>query len=210
MEALWTAAQVEGKIRARIYYDDSFLTIDDHLPSRITKFIVTDGAADRGCPQDVKPFKNEDTGSDDFDETPFAFWIPLYMLDHSGVRISTRPFNDPWDSGCCGFVGVLKEDIENQYGDLSDASVSCARAVMLEEVKIIDALFRGEVYSYAIDQFEHCESCGKSGWELIDACGGFVGNPKLVHDRAVECLKENLANQGLEHEVEEFDPGHWS
>ena len=62
MEALWTAAQVEGKIVAKIYHDDFFMTIDDYMPSRITKFIVTDGAADRGCPQDVKPFKNEDTG----------------------------------------------------------------------------------------------------------------------------------------------------
>ena len=210
MEALWTAAQVEGKIVAKIYHDDFFMTIDDYMPSRITKFIVTDGAADRGCPQDVKPFKNEDTGQDDFDETPFAFWKPLYMLDHSGVRVSVRPFGDPWDSGCCGFVGVLKEDIIKEYGELTPETEGMASALMFAEVQALDALFRGDVYSYAIEQYEYCEACKVGKWETIDACGGYVGNPKVVHERAVECLKENLASQGLEGEVEEFDPGHWS
>lgn len=207
---LWTAAKVEGKIVAKIYHDDEFMTIDDYMPNRISKFIVTDGAADRGCPQDVKPFKNEDTGMDDFDESPFEFWVPLYMLDHSGVRISIKPFGDPWDSGCCGFVGVLKEDIIREYGDLSPESVGMARALMISEVQTLSSLFAGDVYGYVVQQFESCESCGRSSWETVDACGGFVGNPKLVHEQAVESLKNTLSQHGLEGEIEEFDPGHWA
>jgi hypothetical protein len=30
--------------------------------------------------------------------------LPVYMLDHSGVSISVRPFGDPWDSGLAGCI----------------------------------------------------------------------------------------------------------
>lgn len=34
---------------------------------------------------------------------------PLYLYDHSGITISTSPFNDPLDSGQIGFVFIPKE-----------------------------------------------------------------------------------------------------
>ena len=30
--------------------------------------------------------------------------LPVYMLNHSGITISTNPFSCPWDSGQVGFI----------------------------------------------------------------------------------------------------------
>jgi hypothetical protein len=203
MEALWTAAQVEGKITAKVYRDDdSFLTIDDHLPERITKFVVTDGAADRGCPQDIKPTFDESDDTHDFDREPFAFFAPLYMLDHSGVRISLNSFNDPWDSGCCGFVGVLKEDIVKQYGELTQDTEQQALQQMRSEVETISNIFAGNVYGYVVEERQFCESCQTEKWETVDSCWGFVGDAKYVNENAVESLRSILSEKGMEDEIE--------
>lgn len=63
-----------------------------------------------------------------------AFILPLYLYVHSGMAMSTGPFNDPWDSGQMGwklriysgsfvqkiFVVGNRHDIERAIKDLSD------------------------------------------------------------------------------------------
>src|SRR4051812_4095451 len=36
---------------------------------------------------------------------------PLFMLDHSGISISTNDFNDTWDSGQIGFVLMNRKSV---------------------------------------------------------------------------------------------------
>ena len=38
--------------------------------------------------------------------------LPVYLLDHSGLRMSVIDFKDPWDSGQVGFIYCTKEAIE--------------------------------------------------------------------------------------------------
>ena len=37
---------------------------------------------------------------------PYAIVMPIYKLDHSGITYSVLNFNDPWDSGQCGYIYV--------------------------------------------------------------------------------------------------------
>ena len=53
------------------------------------------------------------------DETPVSI-LPLFLLDHSGLTISTSPFSCPWDSGQIGFIysdSLCEEELEHQVQD---------------------------------------------------------------------------------------------
>jgi len=45
-----------------------------------------------------------------------AKYFPIYLYDHSGLTISTQPFNDRWDSGLLGYIYVTKERVRKEYG----------------------------------------------------------------------------------------------
>jgi len=48
-------------------------------------------------------------------------YLPLYLFAHSGVRVSTEPFNDPWDSGQCGFAVLEKDsDVDGDQAHLEN------------------------------------------------------------------------------------------
>jgi len=38
--------------------------------------------------------------------------LPLYLLDHTGITMSTKDFKDPWDSGKVGIIFCTKLDVE--------------------------------------------------------------------------------------------------
>lgn len=81
-----------------------------------------------------------------------AVVIPLYLLDHSGIAMSTRSFNDPWDSGRVGFIYMTKEDAKKNWNkkiitkNLRQKITECLE----NEVKIYDCYLRGEVYGYNV------------------------------------------------------------
>jgi len=45
-----------------------------------------------------------------------AVYLPLYLLDHSGLAMSTESFNDPWDSGQVGWISVSLDKLRREYG----------------------------------------------------------------------------------------------
>lgn len=74
------------------------------------------------------------------------FVFELYMLNHSGIKLSLDDFNDPWDSGLVGFVIVKKDDFMNNENR--------ARALAEGEIDYYNKWINGEVYSL---QVEHPE-----------------------------------------------------
>ena len=95
--------------------------------------------------------------------------MPLYLYDHSGITISTKPFGCPWDSGQIGFITISKDKIRSEYGvkritkDLLDR----VEGYLVSEVKLYDYYLMGEVY--------HFEITDKEG-NVLDSCGGFLGS----------------------------------
>lgn len=96
--------------------------------------------------------------------------MPIYMLDHSGLTISTKPFTCPWDSGQIGWIYTSPELIKREYGDCSEESLKKVRKVLLDEIKLYDQYLRGSVWG-----FEYGD----------DSCWGFFG--------------DELEETGLEH-----------
>lgn len=95
-----------------IFQDDIESPRDYYQDSNITKMICFHRKYQLG---DEHEFENP---------AAFAEWVknneknieaikPLYLLDHSGITISTHDFMDPWDSGQVGYVYVMKDQVKD-------------------------------------------------------------------------------------------------
>lgn len=122
-------------------------------------------------------------------ERPDVIALPLYLYDHSGITMSTRPFSCPWDSGQVGYIWVTKEKIREEFKvkRVTEKIEEKALKFLRDEVYIYDLHIRGEIYGYVIedDQGEH-----------IDSCWGFYGDPdEYMIDQAIELINDITKEQ---------------
>ena len=96
---------------------------------------------------------------------------PLYLYDHSGITISTKPFQSRWDSMQVGWVFVPRKNVELLQGwkRITKQRKEDLRKYMNNEVEVYDDYIRGEVYGYRAVTPEG---------EDIDSCWGFYGYDK--------------------------------
>lgn len=114
------------------------------------------------------------------------FWFPIYMLDHSGVSVSTRSFNDPWDSGCVGFIFVEKSDVRKEWKvqRISQKIKDIVSKNLIGEVETYDDYLTGNVYGYQIlDSDGNC----------VDSCYGFYGK-KWAEEEGNSALEYHKSN----------------
>jgi hypothetical protein len=109
--------------------------------------------------------------------------LPLYLLDHSGITISTSDFRDKWDSGQVGWTYASKADITKEYGDNSPESLERAERLLKAEVESYDCYIRGECYGFQL--FE-------DGVET-DSCWGFLGS----FNEALKAIREYLPEDAV-------------
>lgn len=76
--------------------------------------------------------------------------LPVYLLDHSGLAVSTTSFGDTWDSGQIGWIYANKETVIKEYGEWSEETIEKVKQFMESEVKEYDDYLRGENYMYDI------------------------------------------------------------
>ena len=95
--------------------------------------------------------------------------LPLYLYDHSGQTISTKPFGCRWDSGQVGFIYVSRKKLLEEYGGkkVTKKMLEKAEKVILSEVELYDSYIRGDVYG-----FKEYDADG----EEIDSYCGFYGD----------------------------------
>ncbi|WP_018878708.1 hypothetical protein [Thioalkalivibrio sp. ALE28] len=98
----------------------------------------------------------------------YMIMVPLYLYDHSGVTMSTRPFSCPWDSGQVGWIYVTREDARRAFGwkRLSPRREARIRSILEAEVATYDQYLQGEVYGYVVYE---------NGVE-VDSCWGFFSD----------------------------------
>ena len=109
--------------------------------------------------------------------------MPLYLLDHSGITISTRDFMDRWDSGQVGWTYASHADIVKEFGDASPESVEKARRLLNSEVETYDYYLRGECYGFQLFM---------DGVEQ-DSCWGFLGSFDAAKAAIREYIPEDAA-----------------
>lgn len=102
--------------------------------------------------------------------------LPLYLYDHSGLSISTRPFGCPWDSGRIGVIYVTNKKVREE-----GINPEKVEEYLRREVAIYDQYLTGDVYRYEISRVSVCDH-GCEHTELIDSCGGFFGEEKCISE----------------------------
>jgi hypothetical protein len=110
--------------------------------------------------------------------------LPLYLLDHSGITISTTDFNDRWDSGRIGFIFISKDKMLKEYGGkiCTKQLKERVKEYLVSEVKTYDQYLRGEVYGFQIfDKYNN----------EIDSCWGFYDKNECMK-AAEECVPEQV------------------
>lgn len=119
------------------------------------------------------------------EDLPHTFpivYLPLYLYDHSGITMSTRPFSCPWDSGQVGYIFITHEDAQKHYG-IDPESEDFKKEVedrLRFEVSIYDCYLRGEVCGFRIFEDDEAE-------DEVDSCYGFYGE-----DYCLQNAKESV------------------
>jgi len=88
----------------------------------------------------------------------------LYLYDHSGITISSTPFNSRFDSGIVG-IGFIREQDMPDYSDseMDRPSDSEVQSWIEDRVEEYDHYLQGNVYWYELIE----------DGESVDTCSGF-------------------------------------
>ena len=135
--------------------------------------------------------------------------MPLYLFDHSGITISTTPFNCRWDSCQIGFIYTTKEDIKENFmiKKITKKSLKRSEEILKGEVEIYDHYLTGEVYGFELIKkvkFKVKKEYSKNKIkeyieeeeEDLDSCSGYYG------DDGIKNIIEETQFEGID-EVEE-------
>lgn len=106
--------------------------------------------------------------------------LPVFMYDHGAQSISTKPFEDRWDSGQLGWIyatdnsiraiGWVKDDEE-----ITSEVIERVKAALVSEVETYNEYLQGDVWGFIVEEHKTCECCGTVKVENVDSCGGFLG-----------------------------------
>lgn len=102
--------------------------------------------------------------------------LPVYVIDHSGIALSDKPFGCPWDSWQAGCLYMTEKTLLAEYGQNTPETREKAKNYLRGELQEYAAYVAGEVYGYTITR--------ESDGELIDSCWGFYG------DDGIDYIKE--------------------
>ena len=113
-------------------------------------------------------------------------FLPLYLLDHSGLSMATTSFGDYWDSGQVGWIYASKATVIEEYGEWSEETIEKVKEFMKGEVSTYDDYLRGENYIYDIID----DSTG----EVIDG-GVWTGSLEDLKEDARDMIPEPLSDE---------------
>lgn len=135
-------------------------------------------------------FSNPDELVQHLKEEP-SIALPLFLLDHSGLKMRTRRFHGligMWDSGQVGVIFVEKWWLRKEYGWKRISPRRRQRAVerLKTEVSVYSQYLEGDIYWYEV-----LDSDG----EVVDTCSGCFGYDYTLREAksAVDlfCEEEN-------------------
>ena len=88
--------------------------------------------------EEAKKIEDTDTCPIRFFDEPWekAIVLRVFMLDHSGLKVSTSMFGCPWDSGRIGIIYAPYSKILKHFGwkKITAKRVEKVREVLIEEV----------------------------------------------------------------------------
>ena len=130
-----------------------------------------------------------------------VLYLPLYLLDHSGITMRTGNFSDcdpgAWDSGQVGIIYIDFATIRKEYGKrITQAVKQKVYANLQTEVDIYDAYLTGAVVGYVVkdERGEETDSC----WSFHIRSSHWQEDKKYVLGEARSAIDYTLRQRALE------------
>lgn len=100
--------------------------------------------------------------------------LNVYMFEHSGIALSTQPFNDPWDSGQVGYIYATRDMIVKEYKvkRISKQVKAKVEKILSAEIEEFSQYLNGEVYGYIHSKLETCDH-NEDHKTHLDSCWGY-------------------------------------
>lgn len=111
----------------------------------------------------------------------FAVFLPVFMMDHSNVSISTTPYSCPWDSGQVGVIGLTQKALKEESWDEPRA-----KAYLKSSVEELNQFMQGRVYRYNLEEFDTTIA----DYETIDSLSGIYAED--IDDAWDQVVKDHL------------------
>ena len=115
--------------------------------------------------------------------------LPLYLMDHGGISMSTGDYGDRWDSGRVGWIFADPDMIRKEHMLAADAEITAEIRASVErtlksEVAVYSDYLEGNVWGYVIENIHKCSECGSDVHDTgdDDSCWGFIGSDKSTLD----------------------------
>lgn len=110
------------------------------------------------------------------EEEKAVLMLPLYLYDHSGLRMKVGSFagflpqgHAEFDSGQVGYIYVSQETLDNEQ-----VNKEKAKAILEGEVETYDQYLRGDIWGFTLYTVKTC-NLGHEHREAIEGCWGFYG-----------------------------------
>lgn len=121
-------------------------------------------------------------------------FLPVFMLDHSGITISTCSFNDPWDSGQIGWIYISKKQAADELGLSGSELIKAAKDKMRSIVEYYDNYLCGNVFGFRFEELKpepgpvRPLKKRKVSFIETDSCWGFIGDYDEVKESVLKDL----------------------
>jgi hypothetical protein len=106
--------------------------------------------------------------------------LPLYLYDHSGLRMKVGSFQGllpqghaEFDTMKVGYIYIDKKKVIEQYGGWNKETRAKAIKVLEAEVETYDRYLSGSVYGYLVKDEDG---------EVLDSCWGFYGMNEVINE----------------------------
>lgn len=111
---------------------------------------------------------------------PGSVVLRLFLLDHSGLRMSVGDFGDPWDSGQVGWIVCTPEKIRKEYSShrITKKRREQVERILRQEVETYDDYLSGNVWGFVIEGGEDLDT---------ESCWGFYGT-----DTTLDAMKQHI------------------
>lgn len=135
---------------------------------------------------DVHNYSSETLVEELAEEHPQGVYhMPLYLMDHSGLALSTSSSlfracdSAGWDWGQLGIIFIPKGAVCAEWGEMSeDEEAKKAEEIMVSEVNEYDQYLRGDIWGYVVEK--KCGECGT--WVYVNSCYGYYGQDDCIDE----------------------------
>lgn len=137
--------------------------------------------ARKNCPHIVNEDINDIEELIDKNKDNWIF-IPVNLLDHSGISVSTNQFSCPWDSGQIGYIYISKDKIREIFNveRISSKLLKDVYKYLDQQIKSLDSWLKGEYCGYIVKDDEGSE---------LDSCWGYESSETAI-EMAVLTINE--------------------